>query len=93
MYSLDLICHLPPEEQDKIINGPALAPPDGVTPNFQDPPNLNIIAHIATPLLVAVVAILVVLRFCSRVVIQRSVHLEDGKIFLSRSRAPPPIWR
>lgn len=83
MYSLHLICLLPSEEQDQIINGPALAPPDGVTPNDQDPPNLNIVAEIITPILVAVVAILVLLRFCSRVVVQKSVHIEDGKL-LSR---------
>lgn len=79
MSSLDLIYMLPPEQQDQIINGPALAPPDGVTPNFQDPPNQSIIAEVITPILVAIVAILVLLRFCSKVVVQRSVHIEDGK--------------
>ena len=85
MPPLDLICLLPSEEQDKIINGPALAPPDGVTPNYQDPPNLNIVAQFVTPILLSTVAILVLLRLCSRVVIQRSIHVEDGKPF---SRCP-----
>lgn len=79
MSSLDLIWMLPPEQQDQIINGPALAPPNGTTPNFQHPPNQSIIAEVITPILVAVVTTLVLLRFCSKVLVQRSVHIEDGK--------------
>lgn len=70
---------LPPEQQDQIINGPALAPPNGTTPDFKDPPNQSIIAEVITPILIAVVTVLVLLRFCSKVLVQRSVHIEDGK--------------
>ena len=29
-----------PEQLETLLNGPALAPPPGVVPNFVDPPNL-----------------------------------------------------
>lgn len=80
MSSFGRLCLLPLEEQDEILNGPGLAPPSGVTPNFQDPPNLTIVAEVITPILFAIVAILVLLRFSSKVVAQRSVHIEDSKV-------------
>ncbi|RYP18288.1 hypothetical protein DL765_004008 [Monosporascus sp. GIB2] len=39
--SLDQLHLLPPAQQEAILNGPALAPPPGVMPNFDDPPNNN----------------------------------------------------
>ncbi|RYP01506.1 hypothetical protein DL764_006201 [Monosporascus ibericus] len=39
--SLDQLHLLPPAQQEAILNGPAHAPPPGVTPNFEDPPNNN----------------------------------------------------
>ncbi|KAI8963501.1 hypothetical protein F5Y11DRAFT_365088 [Daldinia sp. FL1419] len=33
------LASLSPEEQEAILNGPALTPPPGVTPNFDNPPN------------------------------------------------------
>lgn len=32
---------LPPAEREKLLQGPALAPPPGVEPNFDNPPNGN----------------------------------------------------
>ncbi|RYP84725.1 hypothetical protein DL770_005177 [Monosporascus sp. CRB-9-2] len=39
--SLDQLHLLPPAQQEAILNGPAHAPPPGVIPNFEDPPNNN----------------------------------------------------
>ncbi|KAI2636173.1 hypothetical protein GGS21DRAFT_489887 [Xylaria nigripes] len=40
MSSLDF-SHLSPEDLRQALEGPALSPPDGVSPNFDDPPNQN----------------------------------------------------
>ncbi|RYP06664.1 hypothetical protein DL765_009398 [Monosporascus sp. GIB2] len=39
--SLDQISFLPPEQQQEILNGPALLPPNGTRPNFDNSPNNN----------------------------------------------------
>ncbi|KAI0411877.1 hypothetical protein F5X98DRAFT_380285 [Xylaria grammica] len=39
--SLDQLHSLPPAQQQAILNGPALAPPAGVVPNLDNPPNGN----------------------------------------------------
>lgn len=79
MASFDLIYMLPPKQQDQIINGPALASLNGAMPNFQDRPNQSIIADAITPNSVAVIVVLVLLRFYSKALVQRSVHIENGK--------------
>lgn len=79
MASSELIYMLPPKQHDQIISGPALAPVNGAMPNFQDPTNQSIIAEVITPISVAVIAVLVLLRFYSKALVQRSVHIEDGK--------------
>ncbi|KAI1119778.1 hypothetical protein F5Y10DRAFT_259644 [Nemania abortiva] len=52
--SLDQLHLLPPAQQEAILNGPALDPPPGVMPNFDNPPNGN-------ALCIAVIAVLLVL--------------------------------
>ncbi|KXX79396.1 hypothetical protein MMYC01_204045 [Madurella mycetomatis] len=42
---MDQIPYLPKEQQDAILAMPALEPPPGVTPNFENPPNQNGLAH------------------------------------------------
>ncbi|KXX79711.1 hypothetical protein MMYC01_203806 [Madurella mycetomatis] len=69
--------NLPPELQEQILNGPARAPPPGVVPNFDNPPNRTpeAIAVIAVCLFFSTAAVL--LRIYSRVFILRKVRLED----------------
>lgn len=40
MFEIDFGA-LSPAEQQALLDGSALAPPDGVTPNFDNPPNKN----------------------------------------------------
>lgn len=56
--SLDQLHLLPPAQQEIILNGPALAPPPGVVPNMDNPPNGNglCIAIITFLLLIATLA-------------------------------------
>lgn len=74
------ISALTPEQLEALLNGPALAPPDGVMPNFENPPNKNYIAAAVVPLCLTVTTIAVLLRVWARVFLLRKVGLPDGKI-------------
>jgi hypothetical protein len=69
--------NLSPQEQQAILRGPGLPPPDDVDFDFENPPNGNKvgIALIVLCLSFSVPAILG--RGYTRVVIQKKVHLED----------------
>ncbi|KAI1485446.1 hypothetical protein F5X96DRAFT_659932 [Biscogniauxia mediterranea] len=42
---MDILPYLPKEQQELILDGPALAPPANVTSNFDNPPNNDGLAH------------------------------------------------
>ncbi|KAI1453479.1 hypothetical protein F4805DRAFT_443350 [Annulohypoxylon moriforme] len=69
--------NLPIALQQKILNGPALAPPDGVTPNFIDPPNKNYeaIAVLVVCLFLSTAA--AIGRAYSRTFVTKKVQLQD----------------
>ena len=62
---------------DEILNGPALLPPEGITPNFEDPGANNVpgYAIISTCLILASIAISV--RLYTQVFRLRKLHIED----------------
>lgn len=66
-----------PAQLDAIMNGPALTPPAGVTPNFQNPPNQNTMARAVTGVCLAVAALLVGLRVYVKVFCTKRCRLED----------------
>ncbi|KAI6084003.1 hypothetical protein F4821DRAFT_271385 [Hypoxylon rubiginosum] len=72
------ISALTPEQLEALLNGPALAPPDGVMPNFENPPNKNYIAAAVVPLCLTVTTIAVLLRVWARVFLLRKVGLPDA---------------
>lgn len=68
---------LPAQVQEQILNGPALAPPEGTIPNLVDPPNHNGMA-----IAIAVVCLFFgtsvgLLRAFSRLFVSRKLQLED----------------
>jgi hypothetical protein len=69
------IALLPPEEQASImaalLDGPALEPPPGVIPNFQDPGGKHALGYGITLLGCVLAGIAVLLRFHSRVLLKR----------------------
>ncbi|GAB1315321.1 hypothetical protein MFIFM68171_05531 [Madurella fahalii] len=69
--------NLPPAVQEQIFNGPARAPPPGVVPNFDNPPNRTseAIAVIVLCLFLSTTAVLG--RIYSKVFILKKVRLED----------------
>ncbi len=81
--SLENFQSLPKAQQEKILNGPALQPPPGVTPNLDDPTQYN---HGANALL-AICLILTVfalsIRAYSRIFHFKSLHVADCMLFRS----------
>ncbi|KAI1817167.1 hypothetical protein GGS20DRAFT_592586 [Poronia punctata] len=75
--SLAALPHLPPAEQQAILNGAALKPPPGLTSRFSDPPNDNNLALAVTILCLSVSSILLGIRAYVRVFVIRTVRLED----------------
>ena len=61
------------------MDGPSLMPPVGVEPNFNNPPNKNEMAAWVDFVSLALVAVFVTLRFCSRLVQERKIDDVDGK--------------
>ncbi|OTA83401.1 hypothetical protein M434DRAFT_36766 [Hypoxylon sp. CO27-5] len=59
------------------LDMPALQPPDGVTPNFDNPPNYNTSGYGLCSFFLAVGSIAVILRTYARVFCAKKVRLED----------------
>jgi len=83
--SLDQLYLLPPAQQEAILNGPALEPPPGVTPNFDQPPNGNVPTLIVEGILISLSTIAVVLAVYTKLFFVKHIYLEDCKYF-SRPR-------
>ncbi|KAI0440446.1 hypothetical protein F4803DRAFT_527340 [Xylaria telfairii] len=76
--SLDFLYLLPPDEQNAILNGPALAPPTiDIVPNFEHPPNKNLLARVVLALGLAFVTILIALRAYAKIFIARKLQIQD----------------
>lgn len=56
---------------------PAITPPPGVVPNFDDPPNSNTMALVVMSICLAVSTIAIVLRFYSRWAVVQMVQWQD----------------
>ncbi|KAI1746558.1 hypothetical protein F4782DRAFT_545011 [Xylaria castorea] len=78
--SLDSLYLLPPEVQNAILNGPALAPPrTDIIPNFEHPPNANLFAQAITTIALVLVTIVFVLRAYAKIFIVGKLQLQDCK--------------
>lgn len=73
-----------PSEQ-ALLNGPAMPPPDGIIPNFANPPNLNKEITFTLALCMSVATLLISIRMYTKMFIIRSVGHEDCKV--------PPLFR
>lgn len=78
--SLDNFHLLPAAQQEAILNGPALAPPPGVIPNLDNPPNSNTLALAVGISCICVSTIAVVLGTYSKLRLMKNLHIEDCKI-------------
>jgi hypothetical protein len=75
--NLSQIHFLPLEEQMRIMNGPALPPPQGIVPNLDNPPNQNALGVVALTILFVFPVVSALLRAYSRVVLIKIVRWED----------------
>ncbi|KAI1142129.1 hypothetical protein F5Y05DRAFT_369788 [Hypoxylon sp. FL0543] len=57
---------LPPDQQAQILNGPAMQPPPGLVPNFDNPPNNSALAQAVLGLCLALITIPLSGRLCIR---------------------------
>ncbi|KAJ8129492.1 hypothetical protein O1611_g4138 [Lasiodiplodia mahajangana] len=79
--SLDFLYLLPPDAQNDVLNGPALAPPTAdIVPNFEHPPNINPFARVITAIALVLVTIAVGLRAYAKVFIVKKVRLQDSSL-------------
>lgn len=75
--SLDQIHLLPEMAQQAILNGPALDPPPGIMPNFDNPPNGNAIGLAITTVSISISTAALVLAAYVKLYRVRKAHLED----------------
>lgn len=66
-----------------IMDLPAMKPPPGVVPEFDDPPNRNTMALAVISVCLGVTTIVVALRFYSRCAVLRRVQLQDYLLLVS----------
>ncbi|XXH05412.1 hypothetical protein Hte_011838 [Hypoxylon texense] len=76
----DAIPSLPHDQQELLLDGPALAPPAGVTPNFIDPENNNGLAYGVIAACVAVATLCLMIRGYARLVLFKQLKPEDYMI-------------
>lgn len=62
---------------------PALAPPEGVTPNFDNPPNQNGLAWAVTTTCMVIATLCLFVRCYARLWIEKKVRIEEGIVPLS----------
>lgn len=83
--SLDQISHLPPSQQEAFLNGPALKPPLGVIPNFENPPNRLATAYAGVTICLFATTVAVFVRFYFKVFAIKRVNIEDCKFHTLQS--------
>ncbi|KAL2751907.1 hypothetical protein ACRALDRAFT_2064536, partial [Sodiomyces alcalophilus JCM 7366] len=72
-----------PEELEGLLAAPALEPPPGVIPNFENPPNRNGLAVAVTTLCIAISTLCLFLRAYVRMWREKTIHKEEVLMFLS----------
>ncbi|KAJ5093637.1 hypothetical protein N7456_009498 [Penicillium angulare] len=62
------------------LNGPALAPPAGITSNLDNPPNNNALAIGVFSTCAAIATICFLMRAYARIFLLKKVQIEEGEI-------------
>ena len=68
---------LSPQQLQALLSGPAGAPPAGVTPNFNDPANLNGLVILTLTLCLVFATMAVLMRVYTKCFLIRSWDYED----------------
>jgi hypothetical protein len=72
-----------PEVLAELLAAPALAAPEGVTPDFENPPNRNGLAWFVTTLCMVISTACVCLRLFTRAWIDQKIRKEEGEFGLT----------
>ena len=78
---MDKLPYINPEDQARILEGPALTPPIGVEPNFRGSANKNAIAYAVFSLNLVIGTVAFMVRAYSRLFILKKIRLEDGTVY------------
>lgn len=70
------------QELEKLLAAPALDPPPGVDPEFDNPPNGNNLAWGVTTFCMVVATLCLLLRAYGRLWLERKVFVEEGMYVL-----------
>ncbi|KAI3322932.1 hypothetical protein HD806DRAFT_499695 [Xylariaceae sp. AK1471] len=74
---LSEIHDLPQAQQDEILNGAALPPPDGIVSNYHNPPNGDALAYTAVTLCLVVSTFAVFVRVYAKFFRAKKIKVED----------------
>lgn len=69
-----------PEALAKLLATPALPAPPGVTPNFENPPNSDVLAWFVTTFCMVVATMCLFLRMFAREWLEKRIRVEEGKV-------------
>ncbi|KAI0179267.1 hypothetical protein GGR52DRAFT_589026, partial [Hypoxylon sp. FL1284] len=64
-------------DDEAILNGPAIPPPDGVEPNFDNPPNRNALGYGLITTMLALATLTICCRLLARVFKTKTLRAED----------------
>ena len=68
-----------PSEVEALLAAPALEAPEGVTPDFENPPDRNDLAWFVTTLCLVVSTICLLIRAYARTWREKRLHKEESK--------------
>lgn len=71
--------HLNSTQSEALLNGPALAPPPGVLPQLDNPPNHKAAATTIHIVFVTTATLGIIMRLYTKAFVLRKVHLADCK--------------
>ncbi|RWA04998.1 hypothetical protein EKO27_g10103 [Xylaria grammica] len=83
---------LSPEQRNAVLSQPALKPPDGVEPNFDNPPNRNGLVLSVTIVLVVLTTTFVLTRLYSKLIVARKIYIEDILALLAFGSYIGAVW-
>ncbi|KAH7323134.1 hypothetical protein B0I35DRAFT_477021 [Stachybotrys elegans] len=79
-------------EKDEFLFGPAMTPPPGIVPNFEDPPNRTRLGFIITTTCLVITSFFWLVRVYSRLFLLRRVRLEDFAGLVAMGMYVGVIW-
>ncbi|KAI0554028.1 hypothetical protein F4679DRAFT_393853 [Xylaria curta] len=82
MSDLDF-SHLSMDDLRKALEGPALSPPEGVSPNFEHPPNQNSVAVLGLLVCLVLASVFLIIRIYVKFFKIKRLHIGDYLIILA----------